>query len=130
MRIYVFRLLANRFEVETVCDGQAALDAARAQTPDLIVSDVMMPRLDGLELLRRVRADRELREIPVILLSARAGEGARIEGLHGWVPTITLSSRLVRRSSWLKSRHTSKCRVFGGRPRPSFKRVPSDSNIH
>ena len=82
MRIYVSRLLANRFEVETVCDGQAALDAARAQTPDLIVSDVMMPRLDGLELLRRVRADRELREIPVILLSARAGEESRIEGLR------------------------------------------------
>lgn len=82
MREYVSRLLGERFEVEAVVDGQAALEAARATPPDLILSDVMMPRLDGFGLLQAVREDPELQDTPVILLSARAGEEARIEGLN------------------------------------------------
>ncbi|MGH8597879.1 MAG: response regulator, partial [Gammaproteobacteria bacterium] len=62
-------------------DGQAALEAARRAIPDLIVADVMMPRMDGFVLLRTLRADPELRDVPTILLSARAGEEAVIEGL-------------------------------------------------
>ena len=82
MRAYVRRLLGDRFDVAAVPDGQAALEAARAHKPDLVLSDVMMPRLDGFGLLRELRADPELCEIPVILLSARAGEEARIEGME------------------------------------------------
>jgi PAS domain S-box-containing protein len=82
MRAYVRRLLAERYVVEAVADGQAALDAARRRRPDLVLSDVMMPRLDGFGLLRALRADPELREVPVILLSARAGEEASVEGLE------------------------------------------------
>jgi signal transduction histidine kinase len=81
MRAYVRELLESRYEIETVADGQAALEAARRETPDLIVSDVMMPRMDGFALLRALRADSQLREVPTILLSARAGEEAVIEGL-------------------------------------------------
>jgi signal transduction histidine kinase len=68
--------------VETVADGEAALAAARREAPDMILSDVMMPRLDGFGLLRAIRTDASLREVPVVLLSARAGEEARIEGLN------------------------------------------------
>ena len=82
MRAYVRRLLGDRFDVAAVPDGKAALDAARARKPDLVLSDVMMPRLDGFGLLRELRADPQLCEIPVILLSARAGEEARIEGME------------------------------------------------
>ena len=82
MREYVARLLRERFDVEAVGDGMAALAAARAHPPDLILSDVMMPGLDGFELLRELRADPHLAEIPIVLLSARAGEEARIEGLQ------------------------------------------------
>jgi len=81
MRQYLARLLAEHYEVETVADGQAATVAAHERRPDLIVSDVMMPILDGFELLRALRAEEETRRIPVILLSARAGEEARVEGL-------------------------------------------------
>ena len=81
MRDYVARLLSERYDVETVADGEAALSAARRVRPDLILSDVMMPRLDGLGLLREVRADASLRDVPIILLSARAGEERRIGGL-------------------------------------------------
>ncbi len=83
MRDYVVRLLRPGYEVEAVGDGQAALAAAKANPPDLILSDVMMPRMDGFGLLAGIRADRKLRDLPVVLLSARAGEEARVEGLDG-----------------------------------------------
>jgi len=82
MRDYVRRLLAARHEVEAVADGQAALDAIARNKPDLVLSDVMMPRLDGLQLLARLRADPETSTLPVILVSARAGEESRVEGMQ------------------------------------------------
>ncbi|MEO8003733.1 MAG: ATP-binding protein [Betaproteobacteria bacterium] len=81
LREYARRLLAEHYEVEAVEDGAAALAAARHTRPDIIVSDVMMPQLDGFGLIRELRADPMLRAITVILLSARAGEEARLEGL-------------------------------------------------
>ena len=82
MRAYIHRLLAKRYEVITTSDGQEALAAARSQMPALILSDVMMPNLDGFGLLSAIRADTELRKIPVILLSARAGEEATLDGIR------------------------------------------------
>jgi PAS domain S-box-containing protein len=82
MRNYVKRLLlAGGFRVEAVTDGKKALAAARRLKPDLVVSDVMMPELDGFGLLTAIRKDAELRDTPVLLLSARAGEEAKVEGL-------------------------------------------------
>src|SRR5690606_28715295 len=81
MREYVRGLLAARYDVETVADGAAALAAARRQRPDLVLADVMMPALDGLGLAQALRADAALRDVPLVLLSARAGEEPRIEGL-------------------------------------------------
>jgi len=82
LRDYVRRLLSEQYEVEVVADGVAALEAARARRHDVIVADVMMPRLDGFGLIRELRNDPELRTVPVLVLSARAGEEARLEGLH------------------------------------------------
>lgn len=82
MREYVRRLLSSRWKVETAADGLAALEAARERPPDLILSDVMMPGLDGFQLLRALRNDPRTREIPFIMLSARAGEESRVEGLE------------------------------------------------
>lgn len=83
MREYIKRILsAHNWRVEVVSDGEAALEAARERIPDLVLSDVMMPRMDGFELLRELRSDPVTREVPVILLSARAGEESRIEGLE------------------------------------------------
>lgn len=82
MREYVRRLLGEHYEVEAVSDGQAALSSARARRPSLILSDVMMPGMDGFGLVEALRADDTLRSIPVILLSARAGEEAKVEGLQ------------------------------------------------
>ena len=81
MRDYVVRLLESTWEVEAVATGEAALAAIQRSTPDLVVSDVMMPGMDGFELLQSLRSDPSQRDLPVILLSARAGEDARVEGL-------------------------------------------------
>ena len=82
MRGYVRRLLSSRYVVDTVPDGAAALAAATACPPDLVLSDVMMPGLDGFGLLRALRNNPQTSAVPVILLSARAGEESRIEGVQ------------------------------------------------
>ncbi|RKH67037.1 response regulator [Corallococcus aberystwythensis] len=82
LRTYISGLLTGLVTVETAEDGLAALQAIRERPPDLILSDVMMPRLGGFGLLRELRADPRLRAIPFILLSARAGEEASVEGLE------------------------------------------------
>jgi PAS domain S-box-containing protein len=77
----VRRILGTRWQVESAVDGGAALALIRERKPDLLLTDVMMPGMDGFELLRQLRTDVDLRSLPVILLSARAGEDARVEGL-------------------------------------------------
>ena len=82
MRDYVRRLLGERWIVETVRNGREALEAVRRRRADLVITDVMMPELDGFGLLRALRADEGTRDIPVLMLSARAGEEMRLEGLQ------------------------------------------------
>jgi PAS domain S-box-containing protein len=83
MREYLARLLRTAgYHVTMVTDGQAALAAVRVGLPDLVISDVMMPRLDGLGLVAAVRADARTAGVPVLLLSARAGQEASVEGLR------------------------------------------------
>jgi two-component system, OmpR family, phosphate regulon response regulator PhoB len=69
-----YRLSRSGYEVVEAVDGQEALELATERTPDLMVLDVMMPRLDGYELTRRVREQDSLRNVPVILLTARSQE--------------------------------------------------------
>jgi PAS domain S-box-containing protein len=82
MRQYLARLLSERYEVHATTDGAQALEAVRQLRPALVLADVMMPRLDGFGLLRAIREDPALAGAPVILLSARAGEESRAEGLE------------------------------------------------
>ena len=82
MRQYVKRLLGTRWAVEALRNGREALDAVRRKRADLVITDVMMPELDGFGLLSALRADEATRDIPVLMLSARAGEEMRLEGLQ------------------------------------------------
>lgn len=75
------RLESQGYEVLTAGDGEAALEVARSALPDLLLLDIMMPRLDGLEVTRRLKADASLPFIPIILLTAKAGANDIIEGL-------------------------------------------------
>ena len=72
-------LAFNGYQVELASDGQAALDAVLAQRPDAMVLDVMMPRLDGLEVCRRMRAAGD--ELPILVLTARDAVSDRVAGL-------------------------------------------------
>src|SRR5206468_246666 len=82
MRSYVSGLLADQYAVTPAVDGQQALELARAHPPDLILTDVMMPRLDGFGLLAALRADPATMHLPVVMLSARSGEEAAVVGLE------------------------------------------------
>ncbi len=112
MRGYVERLLtAAGYRVEAVADGAAALAVARQRRHALLLSDVMMPKLDGFALLTAVRDDPDLRDTPVILLSARAGEEAKLEGLHAGaddylVKPFSARELLARVATNLKLAHT------------------------
>jgi signal transduction histidine kinase len=81
MRDYLRRLLEGHWRVTTLANGEQALRSARADPPDLVVADIMMPGMDGLALLAALRAEPATRQIPIVLLSARAGEESRIEGM-------------------------------------------------
>lgn len=81
MRDYLTRLLSVAWDVEAVGSGEQAMHAARHRPPDLVLADVMMPNVDGFHLVRQLRVESLLRGIPMIMLSARAGEEAAIDGL-------------------------------------------------
>ncbi len=82
MRDYIATLLGDEYAVQTAADGQAALELAVADPPDLVLTDVMMPRLDGFGLLAALHDHPMTLHIPVVMVSARAGEEGVIEGLE------------------------------------------------
>jgi DNA-binding response OmpR family regulator len=75
LALVAFRLERSGYTVLQARDGEEALSLARSASPDLAVLDVMMPKLDGFELTRRLRADEATSGIPIILLTAKAQDG-------------------------------------------------------
>ena len=82
MRSYVERILRKEYRIVLAKDGAEAFEQAQGLRPELIVTDVMMPKMSGHDLLKAVRADKGLQSIPVIFLTARAGTEARVESLE------------------------------------------------
>jgi signal transduction histidine kinase len=81
MRNYIKNILGKYWTVEAAADGEIAYSLACNNPPDLILSDIMMPRLDGFGLIKKIHANPVTKSIPIILLSARAGEESKVEGL-------------------------------------------------
>ena len=81
MREYLARLLGRHWHVNVVADGAQALALTKRVVPDLVLTDVMMPNLDGFGLIRALRSDPRTALVPVVMLSARVGEGPRVAGL-------------------------------------------------
>jgi DNA-binding response OmpR family regulator len=106
-----------RYEIFTVPDGEAALAALRKSRFDLVLTDVMMPQLDGFGLLRKVRDDPVLAEIPVVLLSARAGEEASIEGLNAGADDYLVKPFHARELQARVAANLEKSRLRGQRRR-------------
>ena len=82
VREYVASIIGQRYRVLTAHNGEEGLEKARQNPPDLIISDVMMPKMDGNTLCRTIKADPQLNHIPVVLLTARATQEMKIEGLE------------------------------------------------
>lgn len=82
MRAYLTGILGREWSTHAASNGREAIAAIEKRPPDLIVTDVMMPEIDGFALLRELRASPRTAQIPVIMLSARAGDEAAIEGLE------------------------------------------------
>ncbi len=82
MREYMRERLRDWYSVAEACDGVEALDVLSSRRVDLVISDIMMPNIDGLELCRRMKSKDELEKIPIVLLTARADEESRLEGLR------------------------------------------------
>lgn len=82
MRDYLERLLSGQYRIMLAKDGVEGLEQAKTFPPDLILTDAMMPRMSGYDLLKAVRSDETLRSIPVIFLTARAGTEAQVESLE------------------------------------------------
>jgi len=113
MRGYLQRLLSKHWDVETASKGTSALKIVAARPPDLVLSDVMLPGIDGFELLRSLRARPETRFLPIILLSARAGEEAASEGLEAGaddylIKPFSARELLTRVSAHIKSSQARK----------------------
>jgi PAS domain S-box-containing protein len=80
MLAYIGRLLQDNYHISTATNGKEALDSILAGPPDLVLSDIMMPVMDGIQLLVAIKNNPTTRNLPVVLLSARAGEESKIEG--------------------------------------------------
>src|ERR1044072_203150 len=81
MRLFIRRLLSDRYDVELVADGRAALESLKRRRTTLVLTDLLMPHVDGLALIKAIRGDASLRTLPVIVLTERGEVDARIEGL-------------------------------------------------
>ncbi len=127
MRDHLNRVLSTRWETVLVADGESALAAARRLRPDAIVTDVMMPGLDGFGLVAGIRADPALAATPVLMLSARAGAEAVTEGFAGgaddYLPKPFRSQELVER---VASRLSAVARERDRQQREADQRLASD----
>ena len=113
IRAYLRHVLQGRYQVYEAEDGQKGLEVARAQVPDLIVSDVMMPVMNGLDFCQRIKEDTITSHIPVILLTARALSKHQIEGFQSGADAyitkpFSADLLLARISNLLRSRHQLK----------------------
>src|SRR3546814_12844650 len=82
MQAFLLQILQPHYRVTVTSNGLEGLERAKEQQPDLVLSDVMMPEMDGIELCRRLKLDENTSHIPVILLTAKSGKAPKIEGLE------------------------------------------------
>jgi signal transduction histidine kinase len=131
MRDYLARLLRQRWQVSAAANGREALQAMAGALPDLVVSDVMMPELDGFGLIAAMRSAQHLHDVPVLLLSARAGAEARIEGINAGADDYLVkpfsARELVTRvdSQLMRSRIRQAERAHMARMVSTFQQAPA-----
>jgi len=99
MRAFLRQELGDDYDIEEAVDGADGLARAIELVPDLVITDAMMPRMDGFELVRRLRADARTSHVPIVMLTARTSDDARIAGLESGVDDYLpkpFSARVLR----------------------------------
>ena len=134
MRKYIRSLLADRYYVLEATDGQSGLKLAKESVPDLIVSDVMMPIMDGLQLCKKLKEDVITSHIPVILLTARSTEAHQMEGYDSGADaylTKPFSAELLisRIANLLKNRKQLKLLLDGKQNEESKEKISTPDKI-
>ena len=134
MRKYIRTLLADRYYVLEATDGQSGLKLAKESVPDLIVSDVMMPIMDGLQLCKKLKEDVITSHIPVILLTARSTEAHQMEGYDSGADaylTKPFSAELLisRIANLLKNRKQLKLLLDGKQNEESKEKISTPDKI-
>ncbi|HLK44780.1 MAG TPA: SpoIIE family protein phosphatase, partial [Acidimicrobiales bacterium] len=131
MRRHLQRVLGTYWDTVAVADGEAALDEARRLHPDLVLTDVMMPTLDGFDLAAAIRRDAELASLPVIMLSARAGVEASGDGLAGGADDYLVkpfsSAELISRVT-ARLESSARARASGGHRVTEFAELSAAIN--
>ncbi len=129
MTAFLIDFLQDAYRVQTAPDGQAGLQKALAEVPDIVLSDIMMPKMDGLEFCRRLKSDVRTSHIPIVLLTARAGREHRLEGLElGADAYLTKPfdrkellirlEQLIKTRQVLRKRYENMRRIAPGEPSP------------
>ncbi len=132
LRAYIRKHLARTYRVAEAADGVEGLEAAHQELPDLVIADVMMPGMDGIALCRAIKQDDRLAHVPVILLTARADEESRLEGLTTGADDyltkpFSMEELLVRVENLIELRRTLRQRFSGELViRPTGVSVPSE----
>lgn len=135
IRRYMHTILQASYQVLEAADGRQALDTARREVPDLVVCDVMMPGIDGLEVCRTLKQSVATSHIPVVMLTAKALDQQRAEGYQcGADSYITkpFSSAvlLARISNLLQQRALLRQRFSGEKPQPAEADSQTDAHEH
>ncbi len=130
LRAYLRRHLEDRYRIVEARDGSEGLDQARRGVPDLILCDIMMPRMNGDEMCRAVRADPELSFLPIIILTAKAARSSRISSLESGADDYIVKPfdrdelRLRVENALASRRRLSERLLAEGKPFPQLSRDP------
>lgn len=139
LRLFIHNILSDTYRVLTASNGQEGLQCALEQSPDLIVSDVMMPVMDGLDMVKGIKENPAVCHIPIILLSAKSSLDDRIAGLEQGIDDyitkpfsatylkVRIQSLLTQRKQWQEAFLASLSPMSGGHPLDRY--MPSQPNI-
>ena len=139
LRQFLVSILQSDYEMMQACNGREGLEKAQAEQPDFILTDVMMPEMDGLEMVHRIKADQNISHIPIVILSAKASMDDRLEGLRAGVNDYITKpfsatylkqrmANIIQNQRLLQQSYLASMMVDGGELPQSTTKLPPSTN--